>query len=192
MVDVVATRQRIIDATYARIARDGLAQTTVEAVAHEAGVSRATVYRHFPRGRDELVQAVVSWEVGEFFDAWRQDAAEAEDFADWLARGLVAARSRLDEHRVLQHTLELEADQLLPRLITVMPIVVGMLRDELAIRLAGPVLHGHRRLLGPGRPGRGRPPRPRPAPRRHPPKLMRFPWNSHENRINLGEETTRR
>ncbi|HEY3143424.1 MAG TPA: helix-turn-helix domain-containing protein, partial [Acidimicrobiales bacterium] len=136
MVDVVATRQRIIEATYARIARDGLAQTTVEAVAQEAGVSRATIYRHFPRGRDELVQAVVSWEVGEFFDAWRQDAAEAADFADWLARGLVAARRRLDEHRVLQHALELEAEQLLPRLVTVMPIVVGMLRDELATRLA--------------------------------------------------------
>ena len=31
--------------------------------AQEAGVARATVYRHFPGGRDELISAVVGWEV---------------------------------------------------------------------------------------------------------------------------------
>lgn len=132
----MATRQRILEATYARVAREGLARTTVEGVAQEGGMARATIYRHFPGGRDELVQAVVSWEVGEFFARLAEDTADAANFGEWLARGVSAARRRLDEHQVLQHALELEAEQLMPRLVGVMPIVLGMLREELAERLA--------------------------------------------------------
>ncbi len=45
----------------------GVAKTTVEDVAREAGVSRATVYRAFPGGRDEMVNATVAWATLEFF-----------------------------------------------------------------------------------------------------------------------------
>ena len=55
-------RQRILEATYACVARWGLSKTTVEDAAREAGLSRATVYRYFPGGRDELIDAVVSWQ----------------------------------------------------------------------------------------------------------------------------------
>lgn len=41
-------RQRIVVATYACVSRRGIAKTTVEDAAREAGVSRATVYRAFP------------------------------------------------------------------------------------------------------------------------------------------------
>ena len=53
-------RERILEATYACVARYGLGKTTVEDAAREAGVSRATVYRHFPGGKDQLVAEV--WE----------------------------------------------------------------------------------------------------------------------------------
>ena len=53
--DVVSPRQRILEATYACIARWGIFKTTVEDAAREAGMSRATVYRHFPGGREELM-----------------------------------------------------------------------------------------------------------------------------------------
>ena len=43
-------RERLLQATYACVARWGLAKTTVEDAAREAGVSRATVYRYFPGG----------------------------------------------------------------------------------------------------------------------------------------------
>ena len=55
-------RERLLQATYDCVARWGLAKTTVEDAAREAGVSRATVYRYFPGGRDELLSAVVGWE----------------------------------------------------------------------------------------------------------------------------------
>ena len=63
----MASRQEIIEATYSCVARRGLAKTTVEDAAREARVSRATVYRIFPGGRDELIDAVVAWATLEFF-----------------------------------------------------------------------------------------------------------------------------
>jgi hypothetical protein len=53
-----------------------------------------------------------------------------------LERGLVAARRRLDRHAVLQHALEAEADQIVPQLATLMPILIDRLRAVLAERLA--------------------------------------------------------
>jgi len=53
-------RTRILEGAYACVARSGLAKTTVEGAAREAGLSRATVYRHFPGGKDELLAGVVA------------------------------------------------------------------------------------------------------------------------------------
>jgi AcrR family transcriptional regulator len=118
------------------MARDGMRAATVEAVAREAGVARATVYRTFPGGRDELVSAVVEHAVGDFFAGLRADIGDPPDVTTLLERGLVAGRHRLDEHTVLQRTLAAEADQIVPPLATVMPVVLGLLRTELATRLA--------------------------------------------------------
>jgi AcrR family transcriptional regulator len=51
-------RERLIDAAEVCLARFGLAKTTVEAVARQASVSRATVYRYF-ESRDELILGVI-------------------------------------------------------------------------------------------------------------------------------------
>ena len=137
MAEPTDTRTRIIEAAHERVAVDGVARTTIESVARHAGLSRATIYRWFPGGRDELAAAVVSWEVGRFFEQLRAETAGATGFADWMARRLQAGRRLLDEHEVLQDALEQEADEVLPGLVSVMPIVLGMLRDELAERLEG-------------------------------------------------------
>ena len=42
------TRQRIVEATVALHGSVGLAATTIAAIAERAGVTRLTVYRHFP------------------------------------------------------------------------------------------------------------------------------------------------
>lgn len=130
-----STRCRIVDAAYACLARDGFGPVTVEGIAREAGVARATVYRVFPGGRDELVAAAVARAVADFFAGLRADVGEVPDVTTLLERGLVAARHRLDDHAVLQRALEAEADQIVPQLATVMPVVVALLADELAQRL---------------------------------------------------------
>lgn len=118
------------------MARDGIGTVTVEAIAQEAGVARATVYRAFPGGRDELVSAAAGQAVVDFFAGLREDLGDVPDVTTLLERGLVAARRRLDEHDVLQRALEEEADQIVPTLATLMPIVVELLQGELAARLA--------------------------------------------------------
>ncbi|MGH9113541.1 MAG: TetR/AcrR family transcriptional regulator, partial [Acidimicrobiales bacterium] len=130
------TQERIVAAAYACVARDGFRAATVESIAQEAGLGRATVYRHFPGGRDELVSAAVTWAVRDFFLRLRGDVGDAPDVATLLERGLLAGHRRLQEHAVLQHALQVEADQIVPPLATVMPIVVGIMRAELAGRLA--------------------------------------------------------
>jgi TetR/AcrR family transcriptional regulator, repressor for uid operon len=130
------TRLRIIEAAYDCICRQGLAAVTLDASAQQAGVARATVYRHFPGGRDELVSAVVGWEVARFFAGVRADIGDAPDFAEYLERGLAAAHRRLQAHEVLQHALEEEAGSVLPPLANVMPLVVGVLSQHFAVRLA--------------------------------------------------------
>ena len=83
-------RQRILEATYACVARWGLSKTTVEDAAREAGLSRATVYRYFPGGRDELIDAVVSWQFLLFFVALYEEVHGATSLEEAVGRVLYA------------------------------------------------------------------------------------------------------
>lgn len=55
------TRQRIVEATARLHESIGLRATTVSAVAAEAGVTRLTVYRHFPTDGDLFVACSEHW-----------------------------------------------------------------------------------------------------------------------------------
>jgi AcrR family transcriptional regulator len=63
LVDQVAAgalpRDRIVLAAERCFAQYGVTKTTVEDVAAVAGTSRASVYRHFPGGRDEIILAAL-------------------------------------------------------------------------------------------------------------------------------------
>jgi AcrR family transcriptional regulator len=109
-------RERLLQATYDCVARWGLAKTTVEDAAREAGVSRATVYRYFPGGRDELIAAVVGWEYARFFRRLYEEVSDADTLEEVMERGLVFAHRTLVEHEVLQRILTTEPEILLPRL----------------------------------------------------------------------------
>lgn len=110
------TRQRIVEATYACVARSGLAKTTVEDAAREASVSRATVYRSFPGGREELLSAVVSWAMLEFFGRLYQHVQDAEGLEQVMEQGIMFAHRAIVEHDVLQRVMQTEPEKLLPSL----------------------------------------------------------------------------
>jgi len=131
-------RQRILEATYACVARWGLSKTTVEDAAREAGLSRATVYRYFPGGRDELIDAVVSWQFLLFFVRLYEEVHGAGSLEEVLERGLVFARQSLLEHEVLQKMLEIEPEVLVPKLTVESNRTVGLIAGFLV-----PYLHEH-------------------------------------------------
>jgi AcrR family transcriptional regulator len=109
-------RERLLEATYACVARYGMAKTTVEDVAREARLSRATVYRYFPGGRDQLIADTVTWEVGRFFGRLAEVVGGSGDLPTLLVEGLMYAHRAVEEHEVLQKVLQTEPERLLPSL----------------------------------------------------------------------------
>jgi AcrR family transcriptional regulator len=65
-VDGAPARDRIVSAAERCFAQYGVGKTTVEDVAATAGTSRATVYRTFPGGRDEIILAALLSSAQEF------------------------------------------------------------------------------------------------------------------------------
>lgn len=101
-------RERILEEAYASVARRGMAKTTVEDVARQAQVSRATVYRYFPGGKDHLLRDTVTWEAAHFLNRLAAATADATDFATLLEEALLFAHRAVGEHAVLQNMLRTE------------------------------------------------------------------------------------
>jgi AcrR family transcriptional regulator len=136
-------RTRILAATVGCLGRYGIAKTTVDDAAREAGVARATVYRHFPDGKEQLIGEAITWAVGQFFAELARAVDDAPDFPTLMERALVYAHRAVDEHVVLQKVLETEPERLLPQLTQSAPQVQAVLRAYLADKLrTEPLLEG--------------------------------------------------
>jgi AcrR family transcriptional regulator len=114
--DRSSTRVRIVDGTLRCLARQGLAKTTVDDIARAASLSRATVYRTFPRGKEGILAAVVETEVARLFSALAVAMGEATDLEDVLVAGMVETARRLREHEALNYLLTYEPGVVLPYL----------------------------------------------------------------------------
>ena len=57
----------MLDAAKSCCERWGIAKVTIDDIANEAGVSRATLYRMFPGGKDVLFEALRVRELEDFF-----------------------------------------------------------------------------------------------------------------------------
>lgn len=114
--DRSSQRVRIVDGALRCIARQGTRKTTVDDLAREAGVSRATLYRAFPGGREAVLGAVVETEVARFFSGLAVVMGEAHDLEDVLVVGMVHAARHLSDHAALGYLFEHEPDVILPYL----------------------------------------------------------------------------
>ena len=133
--DPLTLRDRLLAATYRCVSRFGLGKTTIEDVAKESGLSRATIYRQFPGGRDELLLETVGWELANYFTELADHVRDAPDLAQLLERGLAYAHRSMGEHVVLRKILDTEPERLLP-LLTVesaktMPFIADFLHPYL-------------------------------------------------------------
>lgn len=73
---------QILDAVRDCVERWGPAKVTVDDVVAASGVSRATLYRLFPGGRDVLFEAYRVRELNEFFDTITASLDQMDDSAD--------------------------------------------------------------------------------------------------------------
>jgi AcrR family transcriptional regulator len=126
---VAETRERLLEATLACIERWGLAKTSLEDVAGEAGLSRATVYRYFPRGRDQVISETITWETGRFFTRLGEAVAEDADLASALEHALLLGHRAIVEHRLLQQVLRTEPEAFLAEFSDSTPLILGVVRD---------------------------------------------------------------
>jgi AcrR family transcriptional regulator len=90
----------ILEASKRCCERWGMRKVSIDDVAAEAGVSRATLYRMYPGGRDVMFEAMRVRELELFFDRLRDEIAAATSLEDLLVTTVVAATRELrnDEH----------------------------------------------------------------------------------------------
>jgi AcrR family transcriptional regulator len=88
---VASPRDRIVAAAERCFAQYGVAKTTIEDVAAAAGSSRASVYRYFPGGRDEIILAALLRSAEEFIPQIPARLKTAKSVADSIVELIVSA-----------------------------------------------------------------------------------------------------
>lgn len=90
----------VLDAAKRCCERWGFDRVTVDDIAADAGISRATLYRMFPGGKDVLFEALRVRELEEFFTVLRDRVEGSTSIEDLLVRTVVVATEELraDDH----------------------------------------------------------------------------------------------
>ena len=98
----------ILDATKVAIERWGVERLTINDVCEAAKVSRATLYRAFPGGKEVLLEALRVRELELFFTTLRAHAEGETTLEDTIVRCMVVATGELrnDQHLALMLAAE--------------------------------------------------------------------------------------
>ncbi len=107
---------RIVEAALRCFGRWGVTKTTVDDIARDAGISRATVYRAFPNGRDSILDAVVDRQRDQFFDTLARVVTASSGLEELLTNGMSQAWRELAGDEVLAFLLEHEPEVVLRNL----------------------------------------------------------------------------
>ena len=109
VTEAIGLRERLLNAAEQVVARDGVSNLTLEAVAREAGVSKGGLLYHFP-SKSALVIAIVE-RLATHCESKHAEALEAEpDGAGSFTRAYLNARMRPHEpQEMLIHTALLAA-----------------------------------------------------------------------------------
>ncbi|CAN5476363.1 hypothetical protein BH10ACT3_BH10ACT3_03610 [soil metagenome] len=96
-----APEARVAAALLRCVARWGLSKTTIEDIARESGVSRATVYRLFPGGRQAIMDAALRAEVQRLLGEVTAAVEQANDIEQCLVLGLHCSACFIEENPAL-------------------------------------------------------------------------------------------
>ena len=103
-----ALESRVLDCTKLAIEKWGVSRFTVSDVCDLAEVSRATLYRMFPGGKEVLLEALHVRSLDEFFTTLLDRAAGADSLENLLVRCVVSATTELrnDQHLAMMLATE--------------------------------------------------------------------------------------
>lgn len=136
--DFRSVEDRVLDALHQAVEKWGLDKVTIDDVAHLSGVSRATIYRMFPGGREVLFEALRVRNLNEFFTGLRSAVDRSDSLIDLVVDITVYATNELrgDEQLVAMLANE-EATAIrsltvegLPRIINVASSYLRPLFDD--------------------------------------------------------------
>jgi AcrR family transcriptional regulator len=136
--DSSAARERLVDAAERCIDRFGLAKTTLEDVAAEASVSRATIYRYFAN-RDELMLDVLLRELARSFDLDLEDfvsvATTPEEFAQAIVESSAYLLTTIRENAKIQLLLNQEGNTVAATVAGAGPAMFLTISEDLLFHL---------------------------------------------------------
>jgi AcrR family transcriptional regulator len=144
--DLGATKAKILEAAFRRLAHEGYAALSVRQIARDAGVNHALINYHF-RTKDQLVIAVLDEANRQLLERQKSMYAEPAGFAEkWaqarrfyqsdLASGFVRVQAELWAASLSDPGLR---EKFLPRLLAWKQVVLGAVREALATLTAGGV-----------------------------------------------------
>lgn len=128
-------REQIVAGAARAAMCSSLQKMTVGDIAASAGISRATIYRHFAGGRDEIVSALVKSEFQRFLSQVAREAEQADSLEEMLVRGLMTARALADENELLQRELSVEPEVVIPYLTVESRQVLDLVAGFFEVRL---------------------------------------------------------
>jgi AcrR family transcriptional regulator len=97
----VPLEDRVIDATLRCVARWGIAKTTLDDVAREAGCGRASIYRAFRGGKQEVLTATLQHELVAAVAAIDAAVRDLDSLEDVLVAGTITAARLVNDHAAL-------------------------------------------------------------------------------------------
>ncbi len=134
LADVDDTGQRVVDAARVVFASLGLKRSTMEDVAREAGLGRATVYRKFA-SKDALVETVMLTELREYLRELDTITIVEGDFEEQIVEGFVATLRYLREESLLSTVLEHDGAWGIAYLTTMTGSIIAAAREYLAAKI---------------------------------------------------------
>jgi AcrR family transcriptional regulator len=124
---MTAVEIRILDATKVCCERWGIAKVSFDDIAAEARVSRATLYRLFPGGKDTLFDALRVRELEDFFARLKAGVDGCVDLEDIVVRTVVVATQELRDDKHLAIMLMSEPGDTLAHLtVQGLPRIIRM------------------------------------------------------------------
>ena len=116
----------------------GIRRTSVEAIAHQAGISHMTIYRRWPRKQD-LYLALLAREAQRLFARVDREIERLDTTEEKLLAGFTSIFSYFHTHPLLGRELETEPESVLPALTLGADPIIQTCKTYLA---------GHIRAMG--------------------------------------------